>query len=149
MAIVRRWPSSRMAFNFLARPRLRANTFLLHRCPNPTSLGLLYFLLFVCSALPQCLELPIILFLLLYRLHLYSMRSYAPRCLLALLFASSGIAEPIAKPEALPQQLTNNAPFSGAVYIVDGNGGQVSAQGTNYCPSSASLSCSNAGLPSW
>ncbi|KAF2830810.1 hypothetical protein CC86DRAFT_391630 [Ophiobolus disseminans] len=77
------------------------------------------------------------------------MLHFAPGCLLALLFASHGVAEPIAKPEAVPQQFTNNAPFSGAVYIVDPNGGQVSAQGTNFCPSSASVSCSNVGLPSW
>ncbi|KAH8725015.1 hypothetical protein GQ44DRAFT_772420 [Phaeosphaeriaceae sp. PMI808] len=71
---------------------------------------------------------------------------------LALPFASYYcVAEPIAKAAALPQQLTNNAPFSGAVYIVQPNGQQVQAQGTNqnWCPSSASVSCSNVNHPSW
>ncbi|KAL6712209.1 hypothetical protein ACN47E_000086 [Coniothyrium glycines] len=60
------------------------------------------------------------------------------------------IAEPIAIPEAIPQQLTNNAPFSGAVYIVNPNGQQLTAQDTgNWCPSSASVSCNSVGQPSW
>ncbi|EUC49165.1 hypothetical protein COCMIDRAFT_85271 [Bipolaris oryzae ATCC 44560] len=58
-------------------------------------------------------------------------------------------AEPIAKPEAVPQQYTNNAPFSGAVYIVNPEGQQVVAQDQNWCPSSASVSCSNVDHPSW
>lgn len=77
------------------------------------------------------------------------MRHFAPWTFLSLLL-SGCVAEPIAKPDAMPQQLTNNAPFSGAVYIVDGNGQQVSAQNSgNWCPSSASLSCSSVGQPSW
>jgi hypothetical protein len=59
------------------------------------------------------------------------------------------IAEPIAKPVAVPQELTNNAPFSGAVYIVNADGHQVTAQDGNWCPSSASLSCGKEGYPSW
>ncbi|KAF1936958.1 hypothetical protein EJ02DRAFT_69143 [Clathrospora elynae] len=59
------------------------------------------------------------------------------------------IAEPIARPEAVPQQISNNAPFSGAVYIVNPDGQQVVAQDTNWCPSSASVSCSNVNQPSW
>ncbi|KAF1845224.1 uncharacterized protein K460DRAFT_105185 [Cucurbitaria berberidis CBS 394.84] len=59
------------------------------------------------------------------------------------------IAEPIPRPEAVPQQLTNNAPFSGAVYIVNPNGEQIVAQDSNWCPSSASVSCSNVHQPSW
>ncbi|KAH7083086.1 hypothetical protein BKA63DRAFT_529964 [Paraphoma chrysanthemicola] len=77
------------------------------------------------------------------------MRLVSHSHLLALLFTSRVIAEPIAKPEALAQQLTNNAPFSGAVYIVNPEGGQVVAQGTNLCPASASVSCSNVNQPSW
>ncbi|KAF2643537.1 hypothetical protein P280DRAFT_255407 [Massarina eburnea CBS 473.64] len=68
-------------------------------------------------------------------------------------FVSFGFAAPDANPEALPnpdanaipdadpQTLTNNAPFSGAVYIVDSNGQQVTNANTNYCPNSASVSC--------
>jgi hypothetical protein len=52
-------------------------------------------------------------------------------------------------PEAIPQQITNNAPFSGAVYIVSPDGQQVVAQGTNMCPASASVSCANVNQPSW
>ena len=77
------------------------------------------------------------------------MRRFALGSLLALLLPVSTGAEPIAKPEAIPQQLTNNAPFSGAVYIVSPDGGQVVAQGTNMCPASASVSCANVNQPSW
>ncbi|KAH8636019.1 hypothetical protein IG631_07853 [Alternaria alternata] len=59
------------------------------------------------------------------------------------------VAEPIAKPEAIPQQISNNAPFSGAVYIVNPEGQSVVAQDANWCPSSASVSCSNVNQPSW
>ncbi|KAF2468643.1 uncharacterized protein BDR25DRAFT_265439 [Lindgomyces ingoldianus] len=54
----------------------------------------------------------------------------------------------IAEPDADPQY-TNNAPFSGAIYIVNPNGESVNAAGTNYCPSYASVSCANMGSPSW
>jgi len=76
------------------------------------------------------------------------MRFLAPWSLLvsSLTFA---IAEPIARPEAIPQQISNNAPFSGAVYIVNPDGQQVVAQDANMCPSSASVSCSNVDHPSW
>jgi len=77
------------------------------------------------------------------------MRQFALWSILALYLPLNSIAEPIAKPEAVPQQLTNNAPFSGAVYIVSPDGGQVTAQGTNLCPASASVSCSNVNQPSW
>jgi hypothetical protein len=103
-----------------------------------------YFWAIYCSALESTVKL-------LYPSYTFDiMRYFAPRSLLALVFTSYGIAEPIAKAEAVPQQLTNNAPFSGAVYLVSPNGGQVTAQGgTNFCPSSASVSCSNMGQPSW
>ncbi|KAH3943060.1 hypothetical protein HBI56_101150 [Parastagonospora nodorum] len=77
------------------------------------------------------------------------MRRFALGSLLAVLLPVFTGAEPIAKPEAVPQQLTNNAPFSGAVYIVSPDGGQVVAQGTNMCPASASVSCANVNQPSW
>lgn len=77
------------------------------------------------------------------------MRSFALWSFAQLFLASSCVAEPIAKPEAAPQQLTNNAPFSGAVYIVNPNGQQVTTEGTNLCPASASVSCSNVNHPSW
>jgi hypothetical protein len=76
------------------------------------------------------------------------MRFFAPWSLLVSSLTIC-VAEPIAKPEAVPQQLTNNAPFSGAVYIVNPDGQQVVAQDTNMCPSSASVSCSNMNQPSW
>jgi len=59
------------------------------------------------------------------------------------------IADPEAIPEAEAQTLTNNAPFSGAVYIVSPNGQAVTAEGTNMCPSYASLSCGDISQPSW
>jgi hypothetical protein len=68
--------------------------------------------------------------------------------LFAALCAAAPEARPGAEPDAAPQ-ITNNAPFSGAVYLVDPNGQQVTAQGTNYCPSSASQSCSSINAPSW
>ncbi|KAF2130653.1 hypothetical protein P153DRAFT_288980 [Dothidotthia symphoricarpi CBS 119687] len=77
------------------------------------------------------------------------MRPFAPWSVLSLFFIVSCGAEPIAKPEAIPQQFSNNAPFSGAIYIVNPDGSQVSAQNSNWCPSSASISCSNVNQPSW
>lgn len=80
------------------------------------------------------------------------MRSFAPSCLVAALFGTLCAAIPKANPEAEADaypQITNNAPFSGAVYIVNSNGQEVTAQGTNYCPSSASQSCSSVNAPSW
>jgi len=76
------------------------------------------------------------------------MRSFAPWSLVAATLTLC-VAEPIAKPEAVPQQISNNAPFSGAVYIVNPDGQQVVAQDANFCPSSASVSCSNVNQPSW
>ncbi|KAH7384623.1 hypothetical protein BKA66DRAFT_511790 [Pyrenochaeta sp. MPI-SDFR-AT-0127] len=76
------------------------------------------------------------------------MRLFAPWSL-ALPFLTFSVAEPIARPEAFAQQLTNNAPFSGAVYIVNPNGEQIVAQDSNWCPASASVSCSNVNQPSW
>ncbi|KAF2021055.1 hypothetical protein BU24DRAFT_404108 [Aaosphaeria arxii CBS 175.79] len=58
-------------------------------------------------------------------------------------------AQPIAHPKANPQQFTNNAPFSGAIYIVYPNGQEVTGVETNQCPSFASQSCGNIGHPSW
>jgi len=79
------------------------------------------------------------------------MRLLAPRALSLLSCIALCVAEPIAIPEALPnaQTLQNNAPFSGAVYIVNPNGQQVVAQDSNWCPSTASVSCSTMGQPSW
>ncbi|KAH6633230.1 hypothetical protein C7974DRAFT_167936 [Boeremia exigua] len=72
--------------------------------------------------------------------------------LVAALFVTLCAATPKARPEveadAVPQ-ITNNAPFSGAIYLVNPNGQQVTAQSTNYCPSSASQSCSSVSAPSW
>ncbi|KAF2874339.1 hypothetical protein BDV95DRAFT_474576, partial [Massariosphaeria phaeospora] len=58
---------------------------------------------------------------------------------------------PEANPDASsdPQTYTNNAPFSGAVYIVNPNGQEISTANTNLCPDQASLSCSNINHPSW
>ena len=68
-------------------------------------------------------------------------------------------ARPEALPEALPQPeaiaeaeaqtYTNNAPFSGAIYIVNPDGQAVTAQGSNMCPNYASLSCGDISQPSW
>lgn len=80
------------------------------------------------------------------------MRHFAPWKLTILLFGALCAATPEASPDAeadAEPQLTNNAPFSGAVYLVNPNGEQVTAQGTNYCPSSASQSCSSVNAPSW
>ncbi|OAG12054.1 uncharacterized protein CC84DRAFT_1192373 [Paraphaeosphaeria sporulosa] len=52
-------------------------------------------------------------------------------------------ADPEAFPEA--QSYVNNAPFSGAIYIVSPDGQP--AQGS--CPAVASLSCGDQGHPSW
>lgn len=68
--------------------------------------------------------------------------------LLAALCAATPNASPNAEADAEPQ-ITNNAPFSGAVYLINPNGEQVTAQGTDYCPSSASQSCSSVNAPSW
>ncbi|KAJ4989726.1 hypothetical protein SVAN01_04756 [Stagonosporopsis vannaccii] len=80
------------------------------------------------------------------------MRKFAPSQLVAALFSVLCAAKPEARPEAeadAAPQITNNAPFSGAVYLVNPDGQQVTAQGTNYCPSSASQSCSSVNAPSW
>lgn len=66
-----------------------------------------------------------------------------------LFLTAFSVAEPVAIPDPFAQQLTNNAPFSGAVYIVYPNGEQVVAQDTNWCPASASVSCSSVNQPSW
>jgi hypothetical protein len=70
-----------------------------------------------------------------------------------LLLPSSSTAHPEAEAEpdasADAQTYTNNAPFSGAIYIVNPNGQQISAASANMCPSYASLSCGNIGAPSW
>lgn len=42
-------------------------------------------------------------------------------------------------------QISNNAPFSGIVYIVDPNGQPISAATTNMCPAQAPVSCGSAG----
>ncbi|KAF2787100.1 hypothetical protein K505DRAFT_317271 [Melanomma pulvis-pyrius CBS 109.77] len=73
------------------------------------------------------------------------MRIYAPLAPVGLFFSALCIANP----EADPQQYTNNAPFSGAIYIVSPNGQQVTTTGTNMCPNYASISCSNINQPSW
>jgi hypothetical protein len=86
-------------------------------------------------------------------------------CLLLDLLAVHSSAHPEALPEAIPEAIpealpealaeadpqtyTNNAPFSGAIYIVNPNGQAVTAEGTNVCPVSASVSCSTIGQPSW
>lgn len=80
------------------------------------------------------------------------MRDFALFQLVAVLCAALCAATPEARPDAEADavpQITNNAPFSGAVYLVNPNGEQVTAQGTNYCPSSASQSCSSVNAPSW
>lgn len=81
-----------------------------------------------------------------------TMRKFMLHQLLVVLFAILCTAAPGARPEAEADavpQITNNAPFSGAVYLVNPDGQQVTAQGTNYCPSSASQSCSSVNAPSW
>lgn len=80
------------------------------------------------------------------------MRNLAVVRLVAALFAALCAATPEARPEAeadAAPQISNNAPFSGAVYLVNSDGQQVTAQNTNYCPSSASQSCSSVNAPSW
>lgn len=80
------------------------------------------------------------------------MRNLTPYKLIGLLFAALCAAAPEARPDAeadAAPQITNNAPFSGAVYLVNPDGQQVTAQGTNYCPSSVSQSCSSVNAPSW
>ena len=80
------------------------------------------------------------------------MRNFAPSKLIVLLSATFCTASPEARPDAeadAAPQITNNAPFSGAIYLVNSNGEQVTAQGINYCPSSASQSCSSVNAPSW
>ncbi|KAF2706297.1 hypothetical protein K504DRAFT_386473 [Pleomassaria siparia CBS 279.74] len=75
------------------------------------------------------------------------MRLHAPLHLAELLFPILCLAAPGAEPE--PQSYTNNAPFSGAIYIVNPNGQQVTTTNTNMCPSTASTSCSVINQPSW
>ncbi|KAJ8118594.1 hypothetical protein OPT61_g481 [Boeremia exigua] len=80
------------------------------------------------------------------------MHKFAPLQLVAALFVTLCIARPEALPEAAADaepQITNNAPFSGAVYLVYPDGQQITAQNTNFCPSSASQSCSSVNAPSW
>ena len=55
----------------------------------------------------------------------------------------------IAAPEADPQTYTNNAPFSGAIYIVSPDGQQITTTNSNMCPNYASVSCSSINAPSW
>lgn len=68
--------------------------------------------------------------------------------LLIALCAATPEAKPEAKADPMPQ-FNNNAPFSGAIYLVNTDGQQVTVQDTNYCPSSASQSCSSINAPSW
>ncbi|KAF1957073.1 hypothetical protein CC80DRAFT_379910, partial [Byssothecium circinans] len=56
---------------------------------------------------------------------------------------------PEANPDAEPQSYTNNAPFSGAIYIVDPNGQQITTQNTKLCPNSASVSCGDINRWGW
>lgn len=80
------------------------------------------------------------------------MRPFASWILTVLLLGALCVATPDASPDAeadAQPQITNNAPFSGAVYLVNPNGEQFTAQGMNYCPSSASQSCSSVNAPSW
>lgn len=67
-----------------------------------------------------------------------------------LLFNTICVAEPEAEAEAeaLPQQFNNNAPFSGAVYIVNPNGQEITTY-TGQCPAFAAQSCSEIGKMSW
>lgn len=71
-----------------------------------------------------------------------------------LLFNAFCIAEPVAKAlpeaeaEAGPQQFTNNAPFSGAVYIVYPNGQEITTY-NNQCPAYAAQNCADIGKVSW
>lgn len=81
-----------------------------------------------------------------------TMRSLLIPKLCCLLFAAICVAAPGAQPDAeadAEPQITNNAPFSGAVYLVNPNGEQVTTQDTNYCPASVSQSCSSVNAPSW
>lgn len=70
--------------------------------------------------------------------------------LLYLLFTLC-LADPNPLPDPIPQ-LTNNAPFSGIVYLVYPNGQPVDVStlsgSTNLCPQQAPLSCSSVGQPS-
>lgn len=63
-------------------------------------------------------------------------------------------AKPLAEPGAEPQQFTNNAPFSGAIYlsIPNCNGPQCALPDgglTNYCPNNAPVSCKSVEQPQW
>ncbi|KAH7135999.1 hypothetical protein B0J11DRAFT_176458 [Dendryphion nanum] len=69
-------------------------------------------------------------------------------CLSLLLFVTFSSAEPDAQPEAEPQQFTNNAPFSGAIYIVNPNGQEITTY-SNQCPSYAAQNCGSIGKTSW
>jgi hypothetical protein len=87
------------------------------------------------------------------------MRPYRALCAVPLLLPTFCAARPEPRPEAIAdpeaiaeaeaQTLTNNAPFSGAVYIVDPNGQAVTAQNSNMCPAYASSSCGDIGQTSW
>lgn len=68
---------------------------------------------------------------------------------LSLLFLSA-ISPAAASPK--PQVLTNNAPFSGAVYLYypgGGGGGPPISGNANQCPGNAPVSCSGSGLTNW
>jgi hypothetical protein len=70
---------------------------------------------------------------------------------------------PIAKPEPFPgalaeaepdalgtrQILYNNAPFSGAIYIVGANGAQLTPASAAWCPNYAPQGCGNIGVWNW
>ncbi|PVI05146.1 hypothetical protein DM02DRAFT_127848 [Periconia macrospinosa] len=59
------------------------------------------------------------------------------------------ISSAFANPDAEPQTYSNNAPFSGAIYIVDGNGQHVTTQSSNLCPNTASISCGDINQWGW
>ncbi|KAF2433373.1 hypothetical protein EJ08DRAFT_694654 [Tothia fuscella] len=58
-------------------------------------------------------------------------------------------AEAEAEPIAARQVIYNNAPFSGAVYIVGANGAQLGAASPAYCPNQAPQGCGNIGVWNW
>jgi len=57
------------------------------------------------------------------------------------------VAEPRAK--AVRQVVYNNAPFSGAIYIVGANGAQLSSASAALCPNQAPQGCGNIGVWNW
>ncbi|CAI6326119.1 unnamed protein product [Periconia digitata] len=63
------------------------------------------------------------------------------------LLVPSTFAHPEAHAE--PQTYSNNAPFSGAVYIVDPNGQHVTTQSSDLCPNTASVSCGDINQWGW